>query len=44
VDPAGLFPIFTDATVVAHNALFDLEILSSLGFEVGKVADTMILS
>jgi DNA polymerase I len=44
VDPTGLFPILTEATVVAHNALFDLGYLSSLGFEPGKVADTMILS
>jgi DNA polymerase III epsilon subunit-like protein len=44
VDPAGLFSMLTEATVVAHNALFDLSFLSSLGFEAGKVADTMILS
>ena len=44
VDPAELFPILTEATVVAHNALFDLGFLSSLGLEPGKVADTMILS
>jgi DNA polymerase I len=44
VDPTGLFPILAEATVVAHNALFDLSFLSSLGFETGKVADTMILS
>ena len=44
VDPAGLFPILAEATVVAHNALFDLSFLSSLGFVPGKVADTMILS
>ena len=44
VDTAGLFPILSEATVVAHNALFDLGFLSSLGFEPGKVADTMILS
>jgi DNA polymerase-1 len=44
VDPAGLFPIFTQATVVAHNALFDLGFLSTLGFEPDRVADTMILS
>ena len=44
VDPAELFPILAEATVVAHNALFDLGFLSSLGFEPGKVADTMILS
>jgi DNA polymerase I len=44
VDPAELFPVLTQATVVAHNALFDLGFLPSLGFEPGKVADTMILS
>jgi ribonuclease D len=44
VDPTGLFPILTEAGVVAHHALFDLSFLSSLGFEPGKVADTMILS
>jgi DNA polymerase I len=44
VNPAGNFPILAERTLVAHNALFDLGFLSSLGFEVGKVADTMILS
>ena len=44
IDPAELFPILTERTVVAHNALFDLGFLSTLGFEPGKVADTMILS
>jgi DNA polymerase-1 len=44
VDPAGLFPSLTERTVVAHNALFDLGFLSTLGFEPVKVADTMILS
>src|SRR5215207_597416 len=44
VDPTGLFSILTEATVVAHNALFDLGFLSALGFEPGEVADTMILS
>jgi DNA polymerase-1 len=44
VDPAVFLPILTEATVVAHNALFDLGFLSSLGFAAGKVADTMILS
>jgi DNA polymerase I len=44
VDPAVLFPILTEATVIAHNALFDLGFLSTLGFVPGKVADTMILS
>ncbi len=44
VDPAGVFPILAGITVVAHNALFDLSFLSSLGFVTGNVADTMILS
>jgi DNA polymerase-1 len=44
VDPAELFPILTEKTLVAHNALFDLGFLSYLGFVPGKVADTMILS
>jgi DNA polymerase-1 len=44
VDSTELFPILTERTLVAHNALFDLGFLASLGFEAGKVADTMILS
>jgi DNA polymerase I len=44
VDPTVLFPILTEATLVAHNALFDLGFLSSSGFEPGRVEDTMILS
>ena len=44
VDPGELLPILTEATVVAHNVLFDLGFLSFLGFEPGKVAGTMILS
>jgi hypothetical protein len=44
VDPAGLFPILAEVTVVAHNALFDLGFLSALGFVPGEVADAMILS
>ena len=44
VDPAELFPILAERTVVAHNALFDVGFLTSFGFEPGKVADTMILS
>jgi DNA polymerase-1 len=44
VDPAELFPLLTEVTVVAHNALFDLGFLSPLGFVTGKVADTMIIS
>jgi DNA polymerase III epsilon subunit-like protein len=44
VNRAGLFPILTETTLAAHNALFDLGFLSSSGFVPGKVADTMILS
>jgi hypothetical protein len=44
VDPADLFPILTEKTLVAHNALFDLGFLASFGFEAGEVADTMLLS
>jgi DNA polymerase III epsilon subunit-like protein len=44
VNPSEHFPILAEATVVAHNALFDLGFLSSSGFVPGKVADTMILS
>jgi hypothetical protein len=44
VDLAELLPALTKKTLVAHNALFDLSFLSSLGFVPGKVADTMILS
>jgi DNA polymerase-1 len=44
VDPAVHFPILAETSVVAHNALFDLGFLSSLGFVPDKVADTMILS
>jgi DNA polymerase III epsilon subunit-like protein len=44
VDLTELFPILAEKTVVAHNALFDLGFLSSLGFVPCKVADTMILS
>jgi uncharacterized protein YprB with RNaseH-like and TPR domain len=44
VDPAELLPILAERTIVAHNALFDLGFLSSLEFEPGNVADTMILS
>jgi DNA polymerase I len=44
IDTSKLFPVLTEATVIAHNALFDLSFLSSLGFVPGKIADTMILS
>jgi hypothetical protein len=44
VDPAGLFLNLAEVTLIAHNALFDLGFLSTLGFVPGKVADTMILS
>jgi hypothetical protein len=41
VNPAELFPISAERAVVAHNGLFDLGFLSTLGFEASKVADTM---
>jgi DNA-binding CsgD family transcriptional regulator len=44
VDPTELFPILAQKTLVAHNAQFDQGFLSPLGFEPGKVADTMVLS
>jgi DNA polymerase I len=44
VDPAEPFPVLTQATVVAHNALFALGFLATLGFVPGQMADTMILS
>jgi DNA polymerase-1 len=44
VDPAELLPLLSETTLIAHNALFDLGFLSTLGFKPGKVADTMILS
>jgi len=44
VDPTELLPILTEATVLAHNAIFDLGFLSSLAFVPGMVVDTMILS
>jgi DNA polymerase-1 len=44
VNSTELFPILAERTLVAHNALFDLGFLSSLGFEPAEVADTMILS
>jgi ribonuclease D len=44
VDPTGVFPILAGVTGVAHNALFDLNFLSSLGFVTGNAADTIILS
>jgi DNA polymerase-1 len=44
VDPAELLRVLAEVTMVAHNALFDLTFLTSLGFEPAMVADTMILS
>ncbi|MBD0327849.1 MAG: hypothetical protein ICV68_15555, partial [Pyrinomonadaceae bacterium] len=44
VDPAELLPTLRQTTLVAHNALFDLGFLASLGFVQGNVADTMIFS
>jgi uncharacterized protein YprB with RNaseH-like and TPR domain len=38
VDPAELLPTLRHTTLVAHNALFDLGFLASLGFVPGAVA------
>ncbi len=47
VDPRPLFPVLAEKELVIHNALFDLGMLSEMGFEMGegcKVLDTMLLS
>ena len=44
VDPAPLWPALAEAEVVAHNAAFDLAFLARLGFESGKVHDTLLMS
>ncbi len=47
VDPRPLFPVLAETELVIHNALFDLGMLSEMGFELGEggeVTDTMILS
>jgi DNA polymerase-1 len=44
VDPRTLWGPLADAEVVAHNASFDLAFLARLGFEAGRVHDTLLLS
>ena len=47
VDPRPLFPLLAEKRLVIHNALFDLGMLSEMGFEMGEggeVIDTMLLS
>jgi DNA polymerase I-like protein with 3'-5' exonuclease and polymerase domains len=44
VDPASLWPLLTEKTLVGHNLAFDLGFLGRLGFEPGPVRDTLILS
>ena len=47
VDPRPLFPILADKELIAHNALFELNFLTEMGFELGKagrVLDTMLMS
>jgi DNA polymerase-1 len=43
-DPRPLFGALSEKTIVAHNALFDLGFLGTLGFEPGAVRDTMVAS
>ncbi len=47
VDPRPLFPVLAEKELLIHNALFDLDMLSEMGFEMGEsceVLDTMLLS
>src|SRR5262249_34237848 len=44
VDPRPLFPLLGERCIVGHNLGFDLGFLAALGFEPGKVRDTMLLS
>ena len=47
VDPRPLFPILAEKKLIIHNALFDLGMLSEMGFELGEngeVIDTMLMS
>jgi ribonuclease D len=47
VDPRPLFPVLAEKQLLIHNALFDLGMLSEMGFELGeggKVIDTMLMS
>jgi hypothetical protein len=47
IDPRPLFPILADKELIAHNALFELNFLTEMGFEFGegsRVGDTMLMS
>jgi hypothetical protein len=47
VDPRPLFPVLAEKQLIIHNALFDLSMLSEMGFELGEggtVIDTMLIS
>jgi hypothetical protein len=47
IDPRPLFPILADKELIAHNALFEINCLSEMGFEFGegsRVGDTMLMS
>lgn len=47
VDPRALFQVLSEKELVIHNALFDLGMLSEMGFELGeggRIFDTMVSS
>jgi len=47
IDPRPLFPILADKELIAHNALFELNFLTEMGFELGegsRVGDTKLMS
>jgi ribonuclease D len=47
VDPRALFPVLSEKELIIHNALFDLGMLSEMGFELGeagRIFDTMVSS
>lgn len=47
VDPRALFSVLAEKELVIHNALFDLGMLSEMGFELGeggRIFDTMVSS
>jgi DNA polymerase-1 len=44
VDPRPLFGVLAEKTILAHNAAYDVGMLTAVGFAPGKVACTMLLS
>ena len=47
LDPRPIFSVLAEKELIIHNALFDLGMLSEVGFELSenaKVIDTMLLS